>query len=353
MKLIENKIYVKDIDKVSNIKYEWERFKNKNLLITGATGMIGSFMVDVLMHKNALDNLNCKIIALGRNREKAKNRFESYFNSPNFLFFEKNINEPIALPENKIDFIVHSASNTHPIAYATDPIGTISTNVIATKNLLDLATQKKCERFIFLSSVEIYGENKGDANEFAESYCGYIDCNTLRAGYPESKRVGESLCQAYIAQNHLDIVIPRLSRVFGPTMLLKDSKALSQFLLKAVNEEDIVLKSEGNQFYSYMYVGDAVSAIIKLILDGKNGEAYNVSNPDFDVTLKDLASSIAKVAGKEVVFEIPDETEKKGYSKATKAILNINKLKKINWTPIFKFDEGIQNTISIIRDMMR
>ncbi|MFV0382284.1 MAG: NAD-dependent epimerase/dehydratase family protein [Breznakia sp.] len=158
-------------------------------------------------------------------RKREKN--SAYFNEKNFIFLEMDINKPLDVETETIDFMLHAASNTHPRAYANDPIGTITTNAIATNTLLKLAAIKKCKRFVFLSSVEVYGENKADIDKFSEDYCGYIDCNTLRAGYPESKRVAESLCQAYIRQKQLDIVIPRLSRVYGPTMLMDDSKALS------------------------------------------------------------------------------------------------------------------------------
>ena len=191
---------------------------------------------------------------LGRNEEKARARFADYADCPQFHFIKQDINEKVvgnpALPA-KIDYVIHAASNTHPVAYASDPIGTITANVFGTQYLLDYAKEADCKRFVFLSSVEIYGENRGDTDKFTEDYLGYIDCNTMRAGYPESKRTGEALCQAYRKQMEMDVVIPRLSRVYGPTMLMSDTKALSQFILKSVKQEDIVLKSEGTQEFSY------------------------------------------------------------------------------------------------------
>lgn len=140
---------------------------------------------------------------------------------------------------------MHAASNTHPRAYSTDPIGTITANVQGTYQLLEYAVNHQCERFFFFSSVEVYGENRKDVDKFDESYLGYIDCNTVRAGYPESKRLGESLCNAFFAQKGQDFIIGRFSRVYGPTMSDEDSKAIAQFIKKAVAGEDIVLKSVG------------------------------------------------------------------------------------------------------------
>lgn len=315
-------------------------FEGKNVMISGATGMIASYLIDVLL----MNNVNCRIIAIGRNEEKARIRFGDYFFDRRFSFYAMDINKPLIINE-KADFVLHTASNTHPMAYSTDPIGTITANVIGLKNLLDYASEHETQRFVFLSSVEIYGENRGDTESFSEDYCGHIDSNTLRAGYPESKRVGEALCQAYIKQNNLNIVIPRLSRVFGPTLQKTDTKALSQFLHKAVAGENIVLKSSGTQYYSYLYVSDIVSGILACLFKGKCGEAYNIADENCNITLKDLAQTIADISGTKVVFETPDETEKAGYSTATKAILDSRKINELGWKAENDIYSGLKKTL--------
>ena len=141
-----------------------------------------------------------------------------------FEFISHDINKPIELDIGTVDYVLHMASNTYPVAYATDPIGTVTTNIIGTKNMLDFAMKHKAPRFVFASSCEVYGENRGDAELFDEKYCGYTDCNAMRAGYPESKRCGEALCQAYKKQKNLDVIIPRLSRSYGPAMLRATQK---------------------------------------------------------------------------------------------------------------------------------
>ena len=351
MNINEVELYNEEIKKYASKDIDWEKLRDKTFLITGATGLIGKFLIDVIMYKNDTDNLNCKIIALGRNESKAKERFANCFNSNLFKFYETDINETITIEEEKLDYILHAASSTHPLQYSNYPISTITANVIGTKNILDLAVKTNASRVLFASSVEIYGENRGDVEAFDESYLGYINCNTLRAGYPESKRTGEALCQAYIKEKGLDIVIPRLSRIFGPTILSTDSKALSQFINKAVNNEDIVLKSEGNQYFSYTYVGDAVTALLYTLFYGINGEAYNVSDDSYDITLKDLASTIAKQVGKEVIFDLPSEEERKGYSTATKAIMVSDKIKKLGWTVEESLDKTLNTTINILKQL--
>lgn len=354
MNLLNNKLYLKDVRIVAEMTFDWNRLKASSIMISGATGMIGSFLIDVIMYRNAYADQDCTVYALGRSEIKASDRFGTYMSHPNFKFIECDILNMDSIQVNgNIDYIFHFASNTHPIAYATDPIGTVTANIIGTKNLLDLAKNHKTKRFVFASTVEVYGENKGDCEKFTEDYCGYINCNTLRAGYPESKRAGEALCQAYIKQYEMDIVIPRFSRTYGPTMLMNDSKAISQFIKKGVAREDIVLKSDGKQLYSYSYVADAVSGVLKCLFDGVCGEAYNIADENSDISLKDLAQIIADFTGKNVVFELPDETENTGYGKATKAIMDSNKLKKLGWTSSYNIIKGVKRTIEILREVYK
>jgi len=343
--------YIEDVAKTA-ASYNWDKLNNKSVAISGGTGMIGSYLVDVLLYRNEQFDANTDIYIFGRSKSKASDRFNRYLNSKRFHFIEQDINRTIDDNDIKhIDYVIHAASNTHPVAYANDPIGTISANVIGTSNLLEWADKMSCERFVFLSSVEIYGENRGDVEKFDESYLGYIDCNTMRAGYPESKRTGEALCQAYRKQKGMDIVIPRLSRVYGPTMLMSDTKALSQFILKGVNGDNIILKSEGTQKFSYSYVADAVTGILSIMLNGVDGEAYNVASKSSDLTLKELAQILADIGNSKVIFELPDVVEAAGYSKATKAMLDISKIYGIGWQSQYDMANGLQKTVDILREI--
>lgn len=351
MKIFDNQKYLEDVAYVAALDLPWEKLQGKSMIVSGATGLIGSFLVDVIMYKNQNSGLHCKIYALGRNEERANARFSYCLEKDTFQFVPYDINVPLVRDDiENVDYVLHLASNTHPVAYATDPIGTITTNIVGTQNMLEFAVQHGAVRCIFASSNEIYGENRGDVEKFDEEYCGYIDCNTMRAGYPESKRCGEALCQAYIRQKGLDVVIPRLTRSYGPTLLSTDAKALSQFLHKALAGEDIVLKSAGTQYYSYTYVADAVAGLLTVLLKGKCGEAYNIADDASDIMLKDLAKIIANQAGKQVVFELPDATESAGYSKVTKARLHSRKLQELGWSAHYDIDAGIRRTIEILKE---
>lgn len=352
MRLYDHNLYMEDVHRVATLNLPWEKLQDRSLMLSGATGLLGSFLVDVILEKNQTDDLNCTVYALGRNEQKARERFSKYADNHRLEFIRYDVKEPFVRDDmGTVDFILHLASNTHPMQYSTDPIGTITTNVIGLQNMLEFAVTHHTERFAFASSNEIYGENRGDAEFFGENYCGYINCNTMRAGYPESKRCGEALCQAYKAQKGLDVMIPRFTRSYGPTMLMSDTKAISQFIKKGIAGEDIVLKSAGTQHYSYTYMADAVSGLLTVLLIGESGEAYNIADESGDIMLKDLAVVVAEYAGKKVIFEIPDAVEAAGYSTATKARLDGAKLRKLGWKPGYDIKTGLKRTLTILQSL--
>ena len=348
MNLDKSQEYQKEINELIHENIDFNILKDKNVLITGARGLIGSFLIDVLMLCNKVKKLNIKIYASGLS-SSGKERFKNYLDNPLFKYIEHDVNKELLLDDD-INYIIHLASNTHPMLYAKEPIKTITTNIIGTYNLLNFAVSKNVDRFVFASSVEIYGESRKDVTLFDENYCGYLNSNTLRAGYPEGKRCGESLCQAFKEEKKLNVVIPRFSRIYGPTLLKNDSKAISQFLFKALNNEDIVLKSEGMQQYSYTYVYDAVYALLLIMINGENGEAYNISYPETDKKLAEIADIIAKSVGKKVVFDLPSETERKGFSTATIARMSNDKLKGIGFNPKYNMEDGIKSTLTVMKE---
>lgn len=347
-----NPLYMEDLSMIGKLSNVWADIDNSSILITGGTGLIGICIAEAILFHNRCFNSKIQVSILTRDYLKARMRLGAFIDDPLLKIIQGNI--CVEMPDTiDCDFILHLASNTHPRAYAADPVGTIETNILGTQNTLKLAVKRKTKRVLFASSVEIYGDNRGDVVSFDEQYCGYIDCNTLRAGYTEGKRAGEALCQAYIEKFGIDVVIPRLSRVYGPTMLSSDSKASAQFIRKAINHEDIVLKSEGNQHYSYCYGADAASALLFLLVKGKCGNAYNVAGLKSDIRLKEFALLAAQTVGKTVVFELPDAEENKGFSKVSTALLNIEKIEKLGWYPQIDIVHGIERTINILRDAER
>lgn len=312
----------------------------KHVLVTGATGLIGMHLIDALMLMG-----DVYVTAVGRSREKAAARLGEYFGEERFCFLEHDVRH--AFPADlAADFIIPLASNTHPKAYGEYPVETLLINTLGCQHALDLA--HRCgATLLYPSTVEVYGNARG-TDEFTEDYTGALNLATARACYPESKRTSEALCLAYAAEYGVDVRIVRLSRVFGPTMLMSDTKASSQFILKALARENIVLKSEGTQFFSYTYTADAVSALLHVMLNGERGVAYNIANPSCNVHLRDFAGLCASFVGTCVVFDLPDESERRGYSIATQAIMSAERLMEIGWTPHYNIRKALEHTITIL-----
>lgn len=344
-----SKWYKEDIKYIADSDVDWQELNNASILITGATGLIGTVFVDALMYKNKNDGLNVKIFALARNKEKIQNHFSDYRKDSLFKPVESDIAREIRVKEN-VDYIINLASNTHPVLYATEPIKTIDSIVTGTKNVLEFAAGHKVKRVINASSVEIYGENRGDTERFTEDYCGYIDCNTLRAGYPEGKRLSETLCQAFVAEKNLDVISARLGRVYGAPLLVSDTKATTQFIRSTVSGNDIILKSEGKQIYSYVYVADAVTAFLILLTKGVSGEAYNIASDEIK-SFRETAETLADINDKKILLQIPSETERKGYSVVQKALMDSSKIKMLGWRASYSLKKGLERTVYTLRSV--
>lgn len=322
--------------------------KNKTILITGATGLVGKALIKMLLSINAENSLGLKIIAVSRNKEKFIQRFSDVPYADKLIFIEHDVNN-VLKTKYRLNYIVSMASNAHPRLYAADPIGTEMTNIIGTQNMLELAAENPGCRFLLTSSGDIYGDNIYNKGFLKENDCGYINCNTLRAGYIEGKRASEALCNAYSEAKNVDFIIARLCRIYGKEMQVDDSKAISQFIVNAVNKKNLVLKSEGNQVFSYLHVDDVASAILKLLEKGSKGAAYNVSDNEQTISLKDLAKQISAIAGVSVVVDVPDELEKKGASSFANVKLDGSKLKSLGWKPNYTIESGLRKTIEELR----
>lgn len=333
-------LYQEDIHNILNT-IDTDELSGKTFLVTGATGMVGVMLIDVLMQLP-----HTKVIAVGRSKAKAQNRLGEYYDNSNFNFIEQDVQVPFS-EDLKVDYIIPLASNTHPMAYSQYPIETMLINMEGARNALDLAASSNAT-VIYPSSVEIYG-NSEEGHFFVENSNGKLNLANSRACYTESKRSCEALCQSYKSERNVKIKIVRLCRIFGPTMLMSDTKASSQFIIKAINNEDIVLKSEGNQYFSYIYVADAVAAILYVLLKGQDGEAYNISNLDTNVHLKDFANQCASYNNKKVLFDLPSEAEKNGFSIASTAILVNHKLLSLGFVPSYNLREGIRRTLEILK----
>lgn len=331
--------YELDIEKTSNLELPWQLLDGKNILVVGATGLIGSCVVDVLMHnKNAIYH----VFAGGRNKTRAEKIFKKYEDKDNFDFIEIDVTKPI---EWNIDFqyIIDAASGANPKLYSTDPVGVMKANFNGVDNLLSYGKEHGLQKFVYVSSGEVYGE--GNGQKFTEDYSGYVDPMQFRSCYPSSKRAAETLCVSYAHQYGIDVSVARPSHVYGPHFTESDNRVYAQFIRNVITGEDIIMKSTGAQFRSWCYVVDCASALLYILLKGKSAEAYNIADDSSNITIRQLAEMIATISGKKVLMQLPDDIEKAGYSVISKAVFDTSKLESLGWKICGTMKDKMEATI--------
>lgn len=327
-----------------NLSFDINLLNGKSFLITGANGLIGSYFVYFLDYLNQNFNTSITIYAMSRSKE----RLEKSMCGVDVIIIEQDLNEPLAQKINA-DYIIHAASNAHPLAYSKDPVGTMKTNLVGTMNLLE-SLKNSSSKFLYVSSGEIYGSNIDHA--FTEDDIGIVDSKTVRSCYPESKRAAETLCMAYNSQFGIKVNVARLCYVYGPTITDSNSRADAQFLRNALNGEDIIMKSEGSQRRTYCYVSDVIAGLLTILINGQDAEVYNIANPNSIVSIKEYAEILCELSGTQLKFELPDEIEKRGYSKSSDSILDATKLINLGWKPQINIKEGLKNTITNKRSLV-
>lgn len=332
--------YKEDIKKIFSIDLPWNKLKDSNILITGATGLIGSCLVEVLMSR---PNKDYNIYASGRNENRAKERFKEFENDETFHFFKYDVMKQLDCNIN-FDYIIHAASNASPNFFISNPVEIIKSNIYGICNLIDYGIKHGLKRLLYISTGEVYGE--GDGRLFTEDYSGYVDCTKVRSSYPSAKRATETLCVAYCEEYNVDVVIGRPSHIYGPNFTETDNRVYAQFIRNILNDEDIIMKSTGTQYRSWCYVVDCISAILYILLKGNKGEAYNIADNSSNISIRDLAETIATIGGKKIIFEIASDAEKAGYNMVTKSVFDTSKLETLGWSITGSLNEKIRKTIN-------
>ncbi|AZN37856.1 NAD-dependent epimerase/dehydratase family protein [Iodobacter ciconiae] len=343
-------VFLEDFDKVISEKLNWEKFAGKTVLITGAAGFLPAYLVCSLLRLNDSKKLSkpVRVLGLVRNIERANKRFHSYLDRSDFVLLEGDVTNSFNMSNESIHFIVHAASQASPKYYGSDPVGTLSANILGTANLLKLATIQPVDCFLFFSSSEIYGQLSEAALEAHESSCGSLDPMNVRSCYSESKRMGETMCVSWWHQYQVPIRVVRPFHTYGPGMLLNDGRVFADFVANVVEGKDITMNSDGSAIRAFCYLVDATIAYFYVMLNGENGQAYNVGNDEEVLSIANLAEKVAQIIPDKqvkVIFNKREETA--GYMKSSvnRIVPNVSKLRALGWSPNYDVDSGFRRTI--------
>lgn len=343
-----NSIIKEDLKAIYNSDIDWSKFFNSTILITGANGFLPAYLVESLLYLNYVNpKNNVKVIGLVRNIENAKNRFFEYLENANLEFVEQDVSDSILI-SHKVDYIIHAASQASPKFYGIDPVGTLKANVLGTMNLLGFAKNNDIRSFLYFSSGEVYGELDSEQIPIKENTFGYINPTNVRSCYAESKRMGENICVSYHHQYGVPAKIVRPFHTYGPKMKLDDGRVYADFVSNILMEQDICMHSDGSATRAFCYLTDATVGFFKILLNGKNGEAYNVGNPNEEYSIIELAGTLVNLypeKGLKVIKQLNKENNSYLKSPLKRNSPNIIKISELNWWPLVSTKEGFKRTI--------
>lgn len=336
-----NKMLSEDINQTLKKKDLFEQFRNKNILVTGSTGLIARVLVYTLLVANEKLDLNLTLFPIARNVEKAKRLYGEWYDSKALQFIFQDVREKIEC-DQKLDFVFHAAAATGSKTLIERPIESFETQVLGMENILRLAERDNA-KVLYFSSMEIYGQPVIEGMS-TEKDLGYVDPLVIRSGYPEAKRACEFLGKAFSEERGVFVVNARLAQTFGPGVLKDDNRVFAQFIRGAINNEDLVLHTDGSSLGNYCYIRDVIEALLLLIKVGKTGNSYNVVNEATNVSIKEMAELVANKFGNgKVVIDIPDEPT--GYAPKVNLHLSGEKMRDLGWKPTYDLEEMFARTI--------
>ena len=328
---------------------DWKHLDGKTVFITGATGFIGSCLIRALMYRSMNYGEKIKIAALVRNVPRAKEMFRQYSNTGLMEFVQGDVTDGINY-DGGANYVIHCASNAAPKEYAADPTGTMKTNFYGTFNMLELAKRCNAEKFLYVSTIEIYGNT--DGGETPEDKYGRIDAVNPRSCYPISKKACETAAVCFSAQYGLNVSIGRLSYIFGAGRKKDDSKVVAILTRAAAQRGEMVLKSKGEQLRSYTYISDAVSGLLTVLLSGEDRQAYNIASSLCTTTIANIGKTLEDIYKDEGVtlrFDLPTEEEKSKFSPIKDSVLSNKKLKSLGWTEKVDLRTGLEKMTESMR----
>lgn len=335
-------IIPEDLRTIAAANVPWERLRGSRLLITGANGFLPSYMVETALHLNEHHNAGIEILALVRDRAKAERRF----GPDRVRLVVQDVRDRYSGPR-EVDFIVHAASQASPKYLGSDPVGTFEANVFGTRHMLELARNARVRSMLYFSSGEVYGSIDPSRIPTAEHTYGELDPLNVRCSYGEAKRAGESLSICWWKQYGVPVKIVRPFHTYGPGMALDDGRIFADLVADVVARRNLTLKSDGLATRAFCYLADATVAFFKVLLEGENGQAYNVGSP-YETSIRNLAQILCGLhpeRGLEVEYARREEASTYVPSTISRSCPDIGRLRALGWEPRTSVAEGFARTI--------
>jgi len=345
---VSNRIVREDLEYITRSDLPWSAFKDKTILVTGAAGFLPAYMVETLLFLNETKALGCTIIGMVRNIDRAKKRFADYASSSDLVLIEADVVNRYPWTYN-FDYIIHAASQASPKYYETDPVGTMTANILGTYNLLEYIKGKKCLGFLYFSSGEVYGAPT--KNLVGEKDYGYLDITNTRSCYGESKRASETLGFCYNKQYKTPFVVVRPSHTYGPGLLLDDGRVFADFIRDALIGKEITMKSNGSASRPFCYLSDATVAFFTVLLKGECGFAYNVANVNAFLSIKELANIVSNLGASSNIpikyLNISDQNNTIDRTIASRP--DVSAINKLGWNPTVIPEVGFKRTLDYFK----
>ena len=345
--LLDNPIILGDMEDIYSRNYDWHKFDCKTVYITGSYGMLASYIVLFFIYLHEKHNINVTIIAQGRNEEKARFRFGAYFDCDYFRFTDENITTDECKLVSSADYVIHAAGPANPRFYDKYPVEVIEPNVIGTYNLLKRCNKDNLKGFLFLSTCDVYGAVE-DCEHITEETIGKVDPLSPHSCYNESKRMAETMLASFKREFGIRTVSARIGHTYGPTMDLEnDPRVFASFIKDAVRGNDITLHSDGMAKRAFCYLSDAVAAYMLLLMCGNPGEAYNVTNTEQMISIRDLAYIISELPANKVNVVFKNRQENDSYLQDTVNKHNRpleDKIINLGWSHHVDVKEGFSRT---------
>ena len=344
-----NPVIQQDLQLIASSALDWPLLSGSNILVSGGSGLLGSYLVKSLLTASDLLDLRLHVICVTRSLTSVKSRLADFLGHQRLSVEIHDIAHSLPANLPAADIIIHAASQASPKYYSTDPVGTLLANTAGSIHFLNHCVAHKSSRFLFFSSGEVYGIPVNPQDPITEQDYGYLDPIHVRSCYAESKRIGETMCAAWSHQFGLHTSVVRPFHTYGPGMALDDGRVFADFVADVVYGRDIVLKSDGLAKRPFCYIADATLGFLTVLLKGSSGEAYNVANPSTEISMRDLAYTIASLyPDRGIGVSIEPSSPGNSYlrSPVLQSCPSIAKISELGWQPQIGIEEGFRRTIN-------